>query len=160
MRKATISMRNKILLFMMIALGMASCDRQTVYHHYEHVADQGWEKTDTVKFEIGPIKETGTYGETLEFRTHGLFPFLGIHITVEQTIKPRGIMLRHSQMCELMNQDGSQKGSGISFYQSPFPLDDIELQQGDTLCVSVFHNMKREILPGISNIGIRLSGAH
>ena len=75
MRKATISMRNKILLFMMIALGMASCDRQTVYHHYEHVADQGWEKTDTVKFEIGPIKETGTYGETLEFRTDGLFPF-------------------------------------------------------------------------------------
>ena len=158
--KATISMRNNILLVMMIALGMASCDRQTVYHHYEHVADQGWEKTDTIKFEIGPVREAGTYHETLEFRTDELFPFLGIHITVEQTIKPRGIMLRHSQMCELMNQDGSQKGSGISFYQSLFPLDDIELQQGDTLCISVFHNMKREILPGISDIGMRLSGAH
>ena len=156
MRKATISMRNKILLFMMIALGMASCDRQTVYHHYEHVADHGWEKTDTIKFEIGPLREKGTYHETLEFRTDELFPFLGIYITVEQMIKPRNIILIQNLKCELMNQDGSQKGSGISYYQSLFPLDDIELQQGDTLCISVFHSMKREILPGISDIGMKV----
>ena len=117
-------------------------------------------KTDTIKFEIGPVRKTGTYHETLEFRTDELFPFLGIHITVEQMIKPRSIMLSQNLKCELMNQDGSQKGSGISYYQSQFPLDDIELLQGDTLCISVFHNMKREILPGISDIGMRLSGAH
>jgi gliding motility-associated lipoprotein GldH len=71
-------------------------------------------------------------------------------------IKPRNIILIQNLKCELMNQDGSQKGSGISYYQSLFPLDDIELQQGDTLCISVFHSMKREILPGISDIGMKV----
>ena len=147
--KATISMRNNILLVMMIALGMASCDRQTVYHHFEHVPDNEWEKIDTLKFEIGPVIETGTYHEAVELR-----------INEEQTIKPRGIILSQHKDCELINPDGSHKGSGISFFQSQFPLDDIDLQQGDTLCISVFHSMKREIMPGISDIGIRLSRAH
>ena len=158
--KATISMRNNILLVMMIALGMASCDRQTVYHHFEHVPDNEWEKIDTLKFEIGPVIETGTYHEAVELRINEQFPFLGMNITVEQTIKPRGIILSQHKDCELINTDGSHKGSGISFFQSQFPLDDIDLQQGDTLCISVFHSMKRDIMPGISDIGIRLSRAH
>ena len=49
------------------------------------------------------------------------------------------------------------KGHGISTYQYNFHLTTLTLNEGDSLHIAVRHNMKREILPGISDIGIRLS---
>ena len=56
-------MRNKHLLTILIlavAAILTGCDRRTVYSHYEHVPLEGWEKIDTIFFEVPPVKEAGT----------------------------------------------------------------------------------------------------
>ena len=58
---------------------------------------------------------------------------------------------------KLIDQRGNSKGiGGISYYQYNFNLKDITVMKGDSIIVSVRHNMKREILPGISDIGYML----
>ena len=38
-----------------------------------------------------------------------------------------------------------------------FPVNDLQLNKGDSLHICVMHNMKREIMPGIADIGISLT---
>lgn len=48
-------MRNKHLLTILIlgvAAVMTGCDPKKVYSHYEHVPQEGWDKPDTLFYEV------------------------------------------------------------------------------------------------------------
>lgn len=140
-----------------VALGIASCDRKTIYTHYEHVASESWEKVDTIHFDIAPITQAGTYQETLGLRITDNYPFLGLTLSIEQTIYPKGERHTYRQDCKLIDQEGNAKGSGLTYFQYDFHVSDLNLSEGDSLHITVVHNMKREILPGICDIGIQLT---
>ncbi len=59
--------------------------------------------------------------------------------------------------CALIGANGVPKGQGIGYYQYAFDITSMDLQEGDSLHISVRHDMKREILPGISNVGVSLT---
>ena len=51
-------------IFLMVAVFvLASCFQRTVYDEYAHTPIAGWEKNDTLSFEIPPILTTGYYQE-------------------------------------------------------------------------------------------------
>ena len=149
-------MRNEILGLLMVAVLLTACNHGTVYQHYEHVPNGGWETNDTLSFEIGPLLEAGTYQEKLELRIDEFYPFLGLSLKVEQTIFPRGERYFQTLSCDLIEKNGAYKGNGISFYQYGFDLNDLHLEKGDSIHIIVRHNMKREIMPGVTDIGILL----
>ena len=76
---------------------------------------------------------------------------------MEQVINPRNQIRIDTLSCRLIDKNGMVKGRGLSYYQYNFHLTTLQLNAGDTLNVRVRHHMKREILPGIANVGIRLS---
>ncbi|WP_417163197.1 hypothetical protein [Segatella sp.] len=45
----------------------------------------------------------------------------------------------------------------MSYYQYNFPINIYQMHQGDSIHVAIRHDMKREILPGVSDIGIKIS---
>ena len=63
---------------------------------------------------------------------------------------------RDTLNCDLIDKHGNNKRSGVSQYQYLFPLKTLPLQRGDSLHLEVHHDMKREILPGITSVGIRM----
>ena len=152
----TSSMRNKLFFLLIAILGLVGCNQKTVYHHYEHASESGWEKNDTLKFFVSPIQAAGHYHENVEMRVVNNFPFLGLTLIVEQTVFPLGETQRHTLECCLMNEEGHPKGPGISFYQYSFPLMDLDLNKGDSIQINIIHNMKREIIPGIADIGVKI----
>ena len=87
----------------------------------------------------------------------GDYPFQSINLIVEQTTLPARLFRRDTLNCNLVTAKGKIKGEGITLYQYRFALPDISLNEGDSLSVSIRHNMKREILPGIADIGLRLT---
>ena len=89
-------MRNKHLLTILIlavAVVLTGCDRNKVYSHYEHVPQGGWDKTDTLFFEVPPVKEAGTYQEEIGIRTDLDYPFQSLALVVAQEIHPKGEFL-------------------------------------------------------------------
>ena len=153
-------MQSKHLLKMMIMLTgllLCACHRQATYSRFQHVSETGWEKVDTLEFDIPPMAESGTYREALLLRINSTFPFLALTIEVTQTILPEGRQERYTKNCHVIDQKGNIKGAGVSLFQYTFPLNDIQLSQGDSLHISVTHCMKREILPGMNDIGISLT---
>lgn len=134
---------------------LTACNKRTVYYHYEHTPLTGWERNDTISFVVGPIGEDGLYEEEVGLRITGEYPFMGLNIIVEQQLASTQEKHCDTLVCDLVNDHGTAKGAGVSQYM--FRLPTLELQAGEKLFVAIRHDMKREILPGISDIGVKVS---
>ena len=58
--------------------------------------------------------------------------------------------------CSLFNEQGHVQGRGVSQFQYTFPLSAMDLEEDELLYVKIRHDMKRDILPGISDVGLRV----
>ena len=145
-----------LLLFGLIT----ACDTQTVYVHYEHTPVTGWERNDTLRFQIGALSQTADYAEEVGLRINSDYPFTMLQLIFEQELLPSHQVRIDTLDCTLVDQRGNMLGQGVINYQYRFPLATLPLEEGDRLQIVVRHNMKREILPGISDVGIRLTRQH
>jgi gliding motility-associated lipoprotein GldH len=134
-----------------------ACSKGRVYHHYNHTPIAGWEKIDTLSYNVPPLAERGRYDTALGLRINNLFPFVSLTLIVEQTVFPSMKQQKDTINCKLVDGNGNFKGHGISSYQYRYPVSQMQLQQGDSLHITVRHDMRREILPGISDVGIALT---
>lgn len=160
-------MQNKHLLRVALLAAVVlfcACNRQKVYSHFQHVSATGWEKTDTLFYDIPPVVEDGTYREELGLRIDNTFPFQSLTLEIIQTILPKGGQKSYTKTCPLIDKKGNMKGAGVSNFQYTFFIDNIRLNRDDSIHISLIHNMKREIMPGVSDVGITLtkteSGTH
>ena len=94
----------------------------------------------------------------------GVYPFMGLTLIVNQSIFPKGKLQGMEKteksdtiQCALIDKSGATKRQGISYYQYNFPINAYRFASGDSIHITVKHNMKREILPGISDIGIKMN---
>lgn len=141
---------------------LSSCCQGTVFDEYVHTPIAGWEKNDTLSFDIPPLQESGFYQESLGLRITGDYPFMGLTLIVEQNIyhnmrKMAAECKVDTLNCQLVDQNGASKGQGISYIQYNFPINLYEMHQGDSIHIAIRHDMKREILPGVSDVGVKIS---
>ena len=154
---------NKYTLFIYIMVAVVTglfvgCDSQTVYNHFEHTSMNGWERNDTLTFVTAPLT-AGNYDELLALRISGDYPFLSVNLVVEQRAEPAQQVIRDTLVCDLIGKDGVVKGHGVSSYQYMFPLKRLHVPDSTTLHLTVRHDMKREMLPGITELGIVIKRA-
>ena len=131
--------------------------QKAVYYHYEQTPLMGWDKNDTLSFALGPLSASGTYVQEIGLRISGEYPFTGLNLIVEQHGKAGQMLRVDTLVCNLINEKGNAKGNGVSHLQYQFRLATLALEEGDEINVKVRHDMKRDILPGISDIGLRMA---
>lgn len=150
--------KNRLLLFattiLTVACGITACNRSKIYSQYEYTPMYGWEKNDVISFDISPVEQAGHYREDLGLRINDTYPFQSLCLVLEQTILPSGYRHNDTLNCSLFDNKGKMKGAGLNYYQYSFHINTIRLAEGDSLHIEVKHNMKREIMPGITDIGI------
>ena len=156
-------MRNflTILFFLVI---LVSCQDNRVYDHYDHTPLSGWDRVDDLTFDVPALKDSGRYVTTLGLRINGDYPFLSMTMIVEQHIYNKSHnkyrqtkVVTDTVNCNLFDDNGRVKGSGISYYQYHYRISELPLNIGDSLHISVRHDMRREIMPGISDVGISMT---
>ena len=156
MRRPIILKKMTPLIIAVSIIILSSCHLRTVYYQYHSTPVQGWEKNDTLLFDVPPMAEAGNYHSILGLRISKAFPFTDLYLVVEQTVLPSMTSICDTVKCNIANEDGRLKTHGVSYYQYQFPITDIKLMKGDSIHISVRHCMKRDILPGVSDIGIRI----
>lgn len=156
MQKRVYTLLYNIVSVVMTAAVAVSCATDTVYYSYAHTPVAGWEKNDTLTFNIPGMAAPGTYSQQVGLRMTSTFPFTSISLIVEQRIMPRGKVLTDTIKCPITDIRGNFLGDGISSFQYMFPLREVTLNKKDSIHVSIRHNMKREILPGVSDIGLKM----
>lgn len=145
------------LTLLTVALVTASCNRNVIYHHYEPTAIEGWDRTDTLTFSVATAKERAVVQRDVELRITDGYPYRQFSLIVEQATLPTGLHRTDTVNCQLVNAEGKIQGQGLTLYQYHFHLPDISLNEGDSLCFRIHHNMRREEMPGVSDVGLRLT---
>lgn len=151
-------------LFVLLGVSsfLSSCQEKTVFYEYTHTPVTGWEKNDTLAFDIPPLTAEGSYQELLGLRIMGFYPFMKLTLVVDQTVYPHKkdaewIERSDTVVCDLIDKKGGTKGQGISYYQYTFPINIYRFNAMDSVHITIHHDMKREILPGISDIGVKVT---
>lgn len=142
-----------LLSVVVVAAVVSACGGGTVYDKFVSTPADGLEKNDTVAFDVPPVASSGRYSRELGLRTTSAYPFTSLSLEVCQTVEPGHRVSVDTLECRLYDADGNVLGRGVSIYQYGFTLPDVDLRKGDSLHVCVRHVMKREILPGIRDIG-------
>lgn len=146
---------NSPFFLLLLLLGLlASCNNNKVYDEFAHAPIMGWEKNDSLAFRIPAMKEGGNYKLQLQMRTDNSFPFMSVVLIVDQKILPENKVFSDTLNCRLTDEKGHTLGNGINLYQYKFDIAERNLNEGDSLYITIRHDMKREMLPGISDIGI------
>ena len=151
-------MRKRLVFVFMAAVlvMLAACNRRLVYDKYVSTPVVGWEKNDTLSFEVSPVDSAASYQSYLGLRITDAYPFTVLTLIVEQHVFPRDEVVTDTVFCQLTDERGNATGTGLSYHQYKFPVTTLQLQHGDSIHVRVRHDMKREILPGVSDIGLSL----
>ena len=144
------------IIFLTVALALTGCNRHTIYHHYEQTPVAGWERNDTLFFNVSPTGDDAVLHEEVEMRISNKYPFMGLCLVVEQTTFPSNVRRIDTLNCNLIDEKGNVMGKGINYMQYNYHLTDLSLNEGDSLSIAIRHNMKREILPGVIDVGIKL----
>ena len=150
------SRHRQLSVILLMVLLFTACKWSTVYFHFEDVPESGWEKNDLVSFDLDKQTSDATYQEELALRISNKYPFMRLALVVEQTIYPAGNTVIDTLDCRLIDDSGIVMGQGVSQYQYLFPLKTLPLHCGDSLHLEIHHNMKRQILPGITGVGIKI----
>lgn len=144
------------LLLAVPALLLTACRQRPIYSHYEAVSIDDWQRDDTLHFVVAQGIEDGTYRETLGLRASTAYPFTSLSLIVRQQVQPSGATRCDTVMINLVDNDGRPLGHGTGLCQYDIPLEDIALSTGDTMFIDIRHNMKREILHGITDVGMTI----
>ena len=154
-------MNRHTLLYIYIVVCLATCcvacTKGIVYNQYESTPLYGWEHNDTITFQTEAMESAGNYLEEIGLRVNGNYPFMSLSIVVEQTVMPSNKTYTDTLTCCLTDKRGNNTGDGINHFQYVFPFTTLKLDKGECLRVTIHHCMKREILPGIMDVGLKLS---
>lgn len=95
---------------------------------------------------------------TLGIRTSAStpYPFQTLWLVVQQKWYNPDTLRIDTVECRLTDEKGDIAGHGVSLYQFTQPFLTQYLQAGSSADFSIIHIMRREMLPGISSVGIKL----
>jgi gliding motility-associated lipoprotein GldH len=136
---------------------MAACNSGTLYSSYVSMGGEGWNRQDTIHFNLNPMEHAGLFAEEVGLRTNGAYPFTTISMIVEQQAQPSGLHRTDTINVSITDKEGTVLGEGICLYQYHTQLKPMKLLKGDTLSVDIRHNMVRQQLNGVNDVGFTLN---
>lgn len=149
-------LRSSVLWLGTLTLLGVACQHRTVYDQFQHTQLAGWDKAEQLHFAVPRQSEAGKFVLELQLRTNLTYPFQQLSLVVEQKVWPEKRTVVDTLHCTLADKKGKRTGNGVGLLQHSFHVREIKLQKGDSIQVTVSHNMQREILPGISDVGVKL----
>jgi len=152
---------HKALHFALSALLLlfpAACGKRPAAFCYQNTPAGGWEAGDTLHYHIDSLRHGGSYRLALGLRTSAAtpYPFQSIWLAVRQQWHAPDTLFVDTIECKLTDSKGDVTGNGVSLYTYTQELRNLRLGDGASAEISVMHIMRREIIHGIVDVGIRL----
>lgn len=133
-----------------------SCMESTVFHAYQPVEKEGWSKHDTICFQLPEDSVTDIYKINIGLRTTDDYKYTSLWIVIEQDLEKKGTFTRDTINFPVTDKYGNMLGKGYSSYQQEKPVEDIRVTPAGGTTVKLYHIMKREVVGGISDVGINV----
>ena len=139
----------------------AACFDKTIHHEYKGTNIGGWNREDSITFSIQPLEESSYYFEEIGIRADAQYPYERLHLIVRQDIISTTDSTRRETITDhislpIYDEKGTPLGTGVNLLQYQIPLKTVKLQAGDSLQISIKHDMRDSIIPGIADVGVKI----
>ena len=144
---------------LLMAFLLAGCDRQTAFHAFRSLSEQGWNRQDTVCFPLSDaIMDENEGVIEVEVRAVRAYPYEHVWLAIVQTDSLSRVMHTDTLCIDMTDAKGNFMGHGMNFleYRSdavPLATDSL----GTCRQVSICHLMEREQITGLTDVGIKVS---
>lgn len=130
----------------LLCLLITSCSREGEIACYEDITDpEGWYEKDTIYLRTDSVSAAGLYQCYINIRTTAAYPYRNFSVIAQvQGTKNRRIL--HYDITS----------NGATYHEQQATMGQIALQRGDSVVVAVKQNMRRETMPGIAAVGLKL----
>ncbi len=120
------SLLKNSLFVLFSACLLTACNENTVYHSYQSLPDEGWEKSDTLSFQI-PITDSipTTLRLFAEVRNRIEYPYHDLHLFISQNLQDSTVWRTDTIVFSLADSTGTRMGKHLpigNFYQVRPPL--------------------------------------
>lgn len=150
-------LRNKIIVALLIALSIASCDSNGVFEENINTPNTIWAQDNVAKF-IVPIKDTiSSHNIYINIRNTTDYPNCNLYLFIATT-SPSGATQVDTIECFLADDQGKWLGKGFGYIrdsQIPFKQS-IRFPLKGNFKFEIKQAMRTDSLSGISSIGVRV----
>lgn len=150
-------MTRKLIYAFCFVVCLCSCSLNVKYSNYRHISSNGWDLSDTLLFTTDTLWETGRYQFTCGVRTRRNFPYRELVMLVDRKVYRDSLLVLHKLekvKCPVINSSGGMLGEGIASKNHEQKLKDFYMLRGDSVVIEIYHQMTRQTLPGIVDVGI------
>lgn len=137
-------------------LSLTACTSDTLLHHYEPLPAEGWERCDTVCFDVPQQTEDLNGTLTIGLRTKANIGFQDVVLAVEQRDGKGAISRCDTVRYPLTDAEGEALTGGINIHQYETQHLPILLRKGKSTTIRIHHLMAREVISGITEVGIKI----
>ena len=151
----------QVAVAIIAAAAFTSCFDNTIHFEYKGTDISGWNREDSITFSIRPLEASSYYFEEIGIRANTEYPYERLHLIVRQEVISTTDTTRRFTITDKVNlpiydEKGTPIGSGVNLRQYQIPLKTVNLQAGDSLQISICHNMRDSIICGIADVGVKL----
>ena len=148
------------LLFPLIGLSLAACTGGTLFHSDKPLPAEGWDRRDTVCFDL-PKAETDIDGTLfIGLRTAANISYQDVVIAVEQHFETPSSYRCDTVRYPLTDAEGFALSPGINYHQYETQHLPFHLTKGQSSSVRIHHLMNHEVIPDITELVIKLTTAN
>ena len=104
-------MPNKRFLFIFLAVFITACSDLIVESQYQSIADNGWHKDSTIKFQFSAQDSITPFNVFLQLRNDNDFAYSNLFLITEMEF-PSGRVIKDTLEYEMALADGKWLGEG------------------------------------------------
>ena len=149
-------MMRRSFLLPLIGLTLAACTGGTVFHSYKPLPKEGWDRCDTICFDL-PKAEKDINGTLfIGVRTTANINYQDIVLAVEQCLSSPIAYRCDTVRYPLVDAEGLALSPGINYHQYESQQVPFHLMKGQSASVRIHHLMRHEVIPNITELGIKI----
>ena len=146
-----------LLPWLWALLALASCGRrQVLCYTFQATPQEGWEQHNALAFPMDSVEQAGLYELSVGVRTTYAYPYQSLWLQVTTRMDSATCPRVDTLVLRVTDGQGHLQGQGMSLFQLLQPLRREHLQAGQRGVVEVRHLMRTALLPGVSDVGVRL----
>lgn len=147
----------KNILLLLVASVLYACNEHTVYHAFQSIPIEGWQRKDTLLFNVEVPDSQTYYKLSIEVRNRNNYPYQNINLSLSYCDSLCHIQVSDTIHLTLADKEGKWMGDGWGgLYQTAFSAGSVRIGNSGTYYFKIAYTLSDQILQGINDIGIKL----
>lgn len=155
---------HNVLIFLVFAMAMSSCDDQLVFSEYKPINKGEWNMDSEVEFEFYGLDSTVTHNMFINIRNDDSFPFSNLFLITELE-SPDGNTLKDTLEYRMAEPTGEWLGKGLGGVKESklWFRENIVFPDSGVYKVNISHAMRKNgdveglhTLKGITDVGLEI----